>query len=377
MLTAMEIKRYSRHLMLPDVGMRGQLKLKRASVLCIGVGGLGSPLALYLGAAGIGRIGIVDADVVDFSNLQRQVIHDTSTVGSKKIDSAAAKLRAINPEIDVRCHDTFLTAENALEICDPYDIIVDGTDNFATRYLVNDTCVLLGKPNVHASIFRFEGQASVFDARKGPCYRCLYPEPPPPGEVPSCAEGGVLGILPGLLGVIQATETIKLILGIGTPLIGRLMMIDALEMKAREVVLRKDPHCPLCGEHPTITGLVDYEMFCGVNTSSAIPVQEILPADAMRMRQERDEDVLFLDVRDLHEWDICRIEGSLHIPLSDLPMRISEIDSKRQIVVYCLMGGRSKKAADVLNDAGFTRLLNMTGGIRAWAQSVEPTMPIY
>lgn len=380
MLTADEIKRYSRHLLLPDVGVSGQQKLKDASVLCIGAGGLGSPLMLYLAAAGVGRIGIVDGDVVDFSNLQRQIIHRTADVGVKKTASAAAKLHDLNPDIQIDCHDAFLSARDALEICAPYDVIIDGTDNFATRYLVNDACVLLGKPNVHASIFRFEGQASVFHAKQGPCYRCLYPEPPPPGEVPSCAEGGVLGILPGLLGVIQATETIKLILGIGTSLVGRLLLVDALEMRTRELLLQKSPDCPICGPTPSIHALVDYDAFCGAPALAAAaqhPVDEISAIDAAGILCEKPTGTRFLDVRDPHEWDICRIEGAIHIPLSDLAARFGELDRDQRLIVYCLMGGRSRKATELLRDAGFDKLLNLSGGIRAWAHSVDPTMTIY
>jgi molybdopterin/thiamine biosynthesis adenylyltransferase/rhodanese-related sulfurtransferase len=379
MLTQGEIKRYSRHLLLQDIGLAGQEKLKKARVLCVGAGGLGSPLLVYLTAAGVGHIGIVDGDVVDFSNLQRQIIHLTGDVGAKKTESAAAKMRAMNPDIEVHCHHTMLSADNALEICAQYDIVADGTDNFPTRYLVNDACVLLGKPNVHASILRFDGQASVFHAKEGPCYRCLYPEPPPPGEVPSCAEGGVLGVLPGLLGVIQATEVIKLILGVGRPLIGRLLIVDALEMTTREVGLRKDPNCPICGLKPSIYKPIDYQMFCGFEGSPQ-PKQflaEISALGAHQLRQRNAEKLIFLDVRDPHEWNICRIEGAIHIPLTALPERVGELDKDRDIVVYCLSGGRSKKAVGVLQHAGFTKLRNLSGGIRAWAESVDPAMNIY
>jgi sulfur-carrier protein adenylyltransferase/sulfurtransferase len=379
MLTQGEIKRYSRHLLLQDVGLAGQEKLKNARVLCVGAGGLGSPLLVYLTAAGVGHIGIVDGDVVDFSNLQRQIIHLTGDVGTKKTESAAAKMRAMNPDIEVHCYHTMLSADNALEIFAQYDIVADGTDNFPTRYLVNDACVLLGKPNVHASILRFDGQASVFHAKEGPCYRCLYPEPPPPGEVPSCAEGGVLGVLPGLLGVIQATEVIKLILGVGRPLIGRLLIVDALEMTTREVGLRKDPNCPICGLKPSIHKPIDYQMFCGSGASPQ-PTQflaEISALGAQQLRQQNAEEPIFLDVRDPHEWNICRIEGAIHIPLAALPERVGELDKDRDTVVYCLSGGRSKKAADVLQQAGFTKLRNLSGGIRAWAESVDPAMNIY
>lgn len=377
MLSKEEIKRYSRHLIMPEVGIEGQRKLKNASVLCVGTGGLGSPLALYLAAAGVGRIGLVDSDVVDFSNLQRQVLHHTSDVGRPKIVSASEKLRDLNPEIEIVTHDTFLTADNALEICAQYDIIADGTDNFQTRYLTNDACVLLGKPNVHASIFRFEGQASVFYAKEGPCYRCLYPEPPPPGEIPSCAEGGVLGILPGLLGIIQATEVIKLIIGIGTPLIGRLMMFDALDMSMRELQIDKNPHCPICSAAPTIDGLVDYDVFCGMGEAVHVPDAEITAAEAGRLLQDSGWRITLLDVREPHEWDICRIEGARHIPLGDLVERLHELDTADEIIVYCLMGGRSRKAINILNDAGFRKLRNMSGGIRAWADTVDQEMPIY
>lgn len=356
--------------------MAGQQKLKNASVLCIGTGGLGSPLALYLAAAGVGRIGLVDSDVVSFSNLQRQVLHHTSDVGRPKIVSASEKLRDLNPEIEIITHDTMLSANNALEICAQYDIIADGTDNFPTRYLTNDACVLLGKPNVYASIFRFEGQASVFYAKEGPCYRCLYPEPPPPGEIPSCAEGGVLGILPGILGLIQATEVIKLILGIGTPLIGRLMMFDALDMKTHELQLSKDPNCPICSTSPTIDRLIDYEAFCGFGVN--LPVHdEIAAKDVERLLKETGRRITLLDVRDPHEWEICRIEGAKLIPLDSLTERLHELDTADEIIVYCLMGGRSRKAIALLQEAGFRKLRNLSGGIRAWADLVDKTMTIY
>jgi sulfur-carrier protein adenylyltransferase/sulfurtransferase len=372
-----EIKRYSRHLIMPEVGIEGQKKLKNARVLCVGTGGLGSPLALYLAAAGVGHIGLVDSDVVDFSNLQRQVLHHTSDVGRPKIVSASEKLRDLNPEIEIICHDTMLSADNALDICAQYDIIADGTDNFPTRYLTNDACVLLGKPNVHASIFRFEGQASVFYAKEGPCYRCLYPEPPPPGEIPSCAEGGVLGILPGLLGIVQATEVIKLIIGIGTPLIGRLMMFDALDMKTRELQLAKDPKCPICSASATIDRLADYEVFCGIGDTLPVHNAEIAAMDAEHLIKEAGQRITLLDVRDPHEWDICRIEGARHIPLASLAERLHELDTADEIIVYCLMGGRSRKAVTLLHEAGFRKLRNLTGGIRAWANTVDQTMPIY
>jgi len=374
-----EILRYSRHLIMPEVGMDGQLKLKQAKVLCIGAGGLGSPLALYLAAAGVGTLGIVDFDVVDFTNLQRQVIHGTSDVGRKKLDSAADTLREINPNVKVRKFDTRLSSINALELFREFDIIADGTDNFPTRYLVNDACVLTGKPNVYGSVFRFEGQASVFATQDGPCYRCLYPEPPPPGLVPSCAEGGVLGILPGLVGLIQATETIKLILGAGEPLIGRLLMVDALAMRFRELKLRKNIDCPLCGTHPTVTELIDYNQFCGIRgeeASSAVAgIPEIQPQELKR-RLADGEDIYILDVREPHEYQICNLGGHL-IPLGDLPKRVSELDSSREIVVHCKMGGRSAKAVEFLRQSGFSRVHNLAGGIQAWSDKVDPSVPKY
>ena len=374
-----EILRYSRHLIMPEVGMDGQLKLKQAKVLCIGAGGLGSPLMLYLAAAGVGTLGLVDFDVVDFTNLQRQVVHGTGDVGRKKLDSAADTLREINPNVELRKFDTKLSSANALELFREFDIIADGTDNFPTRYLVNDACVLSGKPNVYGSIFRFEGQASVFATKDGPCYRCLYPEPPPPGLVPSCAEGGVLGILPGLLGVIQATETIKLILGSGEPLIGRLLLVDALGMRFRELKLRKNPDCPVCGTHPTVTQLIDYNQFCGIrgeeapSTMSGIP--ETQPQELKR-RLEAGENIYILDVREPHEYQICNIGGHL-IPLGDLPKRVHELDSSREIVVHCKSGVRSAKAVEFLRQAGFSRSSNLAGGILAWSDKVDPSIPKY
>jgi molybdopterin/thiamine biosynthesis adenylyltransferase/rhodanese-related sulfurtransferase len=373
-----EILRYSRHLIMPEVGMEGQLKLKQARVLCIGAGGLGSPLALYLAAAGVGTLGIVDFDVVDFTNLQRQVIHGTSDVGRKKLDSAADRLREINPNIEVRKFETRLTSANALELFRQFDIVADGTDNFPTRYLVNDACVLTGKPNVYGSIFRFEGQASVFASKEGPCYRCLYPEPPPPGLVPSCAEGGVLGILPGLVGVIQATETIKLILGSGEPLIGRLLLVDAFSMRFRELKLRKNPDCPACGTRPSITELIDYDQFCGIRGEEAAAPASMtdITVEELKKRLDRGDDLFVLDVREPHEYQISNIGGYL-IPLNDLPKRVSELDSSREIVVHCKMGGRSAKAADFLRQSGFTKVHNLTGGINAWAERIDPKVPKY
>jgi len=373
-----EILRYSRHLIMPEVGMEGQLKLKAARVLCIGAGGLGSPLALYLGAAGVGTLGIVDFDVVDYTNLQRQIIHTTADVGRKKLDSAADKLKAINPLINLRTFDTRLSSDNALDLFRDFDIIADGTDNFPTRYLVNDACVITGKPNVYGSIFRFEGQASIFATQEGPCYRCLYPEPPPPGLVPSCAEGGVLGILPGLVGVIQATEVIKLILGKGEPLIGRLLLVDALAMKFRELKLRKNPDCPVCGTHPTITKLIDYNEFCGIRGEEA-PVETGVPeiqVEELKRRQDAGEDIFVLDVREPHEYQICNIGGHL-IPLGDLPKRIHELDSSREIVAHCRSGARSAKAVNFLRQAGFRKVHNLAGGFLAWAARVDPKMPKY
>ena len=373
-----EILRYSRHLIMPEVGMEGQQKLKAARVLCIGAGGLGSPLALYLAAAGVGTLGIVDFDVVDYTNLQRQIIHSTSDVGRPKLQSAAEKLKAINPFLNLRPFETRLSSSNALDLFRDFDIIADGTDNFPTRYLVNDACVLTGKPNVYGSIFRFEGQASVFATKEGPCYRCLYPEPPPPGLVPSCAEGGVLGILPGLVGVIQATETIKLILGRGDSLVGRLLLIDALGMKFRELKLRKNPDCPACGTHPTVKELIDYNEFCGIRGEEA-PVTTDVPAitvEELKRKLDAKEDIFILDVREPHEYDICNIKGYL-IPVGDLPKRVSELDSSREIIAHCRSGVRSAKAVNFLRSAGFKKVYNLTGGILAWADQIDPSMPKY
>lgn len=377
-LTNDEILRYSRHLILPEVGKEGQQKLKNARVLCVGAGGLGSPLALYLAAAGVGTLGLVDFDVVDYTNLQRQIIHTTSDVGRSKLQSASDKLKAINPDIDLRLFDTKLTSANALELFRDFDIIADGTDNFPTRYLVNDACVLTGKPNVYASIFRFDGQASVFAADAGPCYRCLYPEPPPPGLVPSCAEGGVLGVLPGLLGVIQATEAIKLILGTGEPLIGRLLLVDALTMRFREMRLRKNPECPVCGANPTVRELIDYNQFCGIRGQEA-PAKMAVPeiqVGELKRRLDRGDNIFVLDVREPHEYQICNIGGHL-LPLNDLPARVNELDPKREIVVHCKMGGRSAKAVEFLQQAGFKNVSSLAGGIIAWSDKVDPSVPKY
>ncbi len=378
-LTHDEVKRYSRHLIMPEVGMTGQKKLKKASVLCVGAGGLGSPLAFYLTAAGVGRIGIVDFDVVDFSNLQRQILHTTDDVGRPKLDSAADKLKALNPNVNVELHETRLTSDNALQLFEKYDIVVDGTDNFPTRYLVNDACVLTGKPNVYGSIFRFEGQASIFATSDGPCYRCLYPEPPPPGLVPSCAEGGVLGILPGLIGLVQATEVIKLILEKGSTLVGRLLLFDALGMKFRELKLKKDPECPVCGENATIKALIDYEEFCGIGPEVEESPTGIDEVTAKELKEELDQglDPFILDVRNPVEYEISRIEGSHLIPLDQLLNRLNELDSARDIVAHCRSGARSAKAIEMLQEAGFRKLRNLKGGVLAWADDVDPTMAKY
>ena len=375
-----EILRYSRHLIMPEVTLEGQKKLKGARVLCVGAGGLGSPLALYLAAAGVGTLGIVDFDVVDFTNLQRQILHHTRDVGRRKLDSAVEKLEAVNPFVNIERFDTLLDSSNAIGIFRDFDMVADGTDNFATRYLVNDACVLTGKPNVYASIFRFEGQASIFAAPDGPCYRCLYPTPPPPGLVPSCAEGGVLGVLPGLLGVIQATEVIKLILGTGEPLIGRLLLVDALDMRFRELKVRKNPECPVCGASPTIRELVDYQEFCGIRgeesaKDKAQNVPEIQPEELKR-RLDAGESLFVLDVREPHEYAICHLGGHL-IPLGELPNRVHELDSSREIVVHCKGGIRSAKAIDLLRQYGFQRTLNLAGGILAWSDKVDPSIPKY
>ena len=379
-----EILRYSRHLIIPEVGIEGQQKLKAAKVLLVGAGGLGAPLALYLAAAGVGKIGLVDFDTVDFTNLQRQVIHFTADVGRKKLDSAAEKMKAINPNVEIVRHEVALSSENALDILKDYDLVVDGTDNFPTRYLVNDACVLLGKPNVYGSIFRFEGQATVFAYEGGPCYRCLYPEPPPPGLVPSCAEGGVLGILPGTIGLIQATETVKLILGIGEPLVGRLLLYDALGMRFRELKLRKNPDCPVCGAHPTVTKLIDYHQFCGVpQPGSAAPDRETKvnegEIDVVELKEkiDRGDNFVLIDVREPHEYRICNIPGAQLIPLGEFPKRVGELDPAADIVIHCRSGVRSAKACAVLRQAGFQHVRNVVGGILAWADKVDPSVPKY
>ena len=390
-----EIARYSRHLILPEVGMEGQQKLKAAKVLCVGTGGLGAPLAMYLAAAGVGTIGLVDFDTVDASNLQRQIIHSTATVGKLKVDSAEIMLKGLNPFLNVVKHNTMLTSANALEILKDYDVIADGTDNFQTRYLVNDACVLLNKPNAYGSIFRFEGQASVFGTKEGPCYRCLYPEPPPPGLVPSCAEGGVLGILPGLVGVIQATETIKLILGIGEPLIGRLLLVDALGMSFRTLKLRKNPECPVCGPNPSVTELIDYDQFCGIAPPSKVgplevardravgdhPVVDGVPqitVEELKRKLDAKENIFVLDVREPHEYPIANLGAPL-IPVGSIEGRIGELVAQKnsEVIVHCRSGARSQKAALILKQAGFTNVSNLAGGILAWADKIDPTMPKY
>ena len=380
-LTNEEVARYSRHLIMPEVGMDGQLKLKAASVLCIGAGGLGSPVAMYLAAAGVGRIGIVDFDVVDYSNLQRQIIHGTPDVGRPKLDSARDSLAAINPEVRIDTHNVALSSSNALDLFREYDIIVDGTDNFPTRYLVNDACVLLGKPNCYGSIFRFEGQASVFGAPGGPCYRCLYPEPPPPGLVPSCAEGGVLGILPGVVGTIQATEALKLIMGAGEPLIGRFLIYDALRMRFRELKLRKDPDCPVCGERPTVTALIDYDQFCGIappaSAAADPPPSDDATVEQLKARLDQREETFILDVREPQEYQICNIPGSTLIPLGDLPSRLHELEGRGEMIVHCKSGARSAKAVKLLREAGFAQAKNLRGGILRWIDAVDPTLPKY
>jgi len=385
-LTNEEVQRYSRHLIMPEVGVDGQRRLKAARVLCVGAGGLGSPAALYLAAAGVGTVGIVDFDAVDSSNLQRQIIHGTPDVGRSKLESARSRLSALNPNVHIEGHETALTSKNALDILRDYDVVVDGTDNFPTRYLVNDACVILQKPNAYGSIFRFEGQASVFAMKGGPCYRCLYPEPPPPGLVPSCAEGGVLGVLPGVIGTIQATEAIKLILGVGEPLVGRFLIYDALRMRFRELKLRRDPECPVCGDHPTVRELIDYDQFCGIRppaqaaAAAALPPDQEITVEDLKKAQDRQEALFVLDVREPQEFQICRIPGSTLIPLGELPNRLAELPSGAgapPIVVHCKMGGRSAKAVKLLRERGFTQARNLTGGILAWIDRIDPALPKY
>jgi molybdopterin/thiamine biosynthesis adenylyltransferase/rhodanese-related sulfurtransferase len=377
-----EIARYSRHLIMPEVTLEGQKRIKAASVLCIGTGGLGSPIAIYLAAAGIGRLGLVDFDVVDFSNLHRQILHGTEDVGRKKLNSARDSIRALNPNVQVDLHDCMFRSENAMELVQKYDIVIDGTDNFPTRYLSNDVCVLAKKPNVYGSIFRFEGQSTVFAPHLGgPCYRCMFPEPPPPGMVPSCAEGGVLGVLPGIIGVIQAIEAIKLIVGIGEPLIGRLLSFDALKMRFKEFKIRRDPKCPICGDHPTIHELIDYDQFCGIPQADADAVKELevptITAAELKTKIDRKDPFVLLDVREPFEYEICQIGGSRLIPLGELPARLSELDSADEIVIHCKSGVRSAKALRVLQEAGFRKLENLQGGILGWAETIDPSLPKY
>ncbi len=372
-----EIQRYSRHLIMPEVTMAGQKRLKAARVLMVGTGGLGAPLGLYLAAAGVGTLGLVDFDDVEASNLQRQVIHGTGDVGRSKLDSARDRIKDVNPHVNVETYETSLTSENALDIFRNYDIVVDGTDNFPTRYLVNDACAMLGMPNVYGSIFRFEGQATVFDSTRGPCYRCLYPEPPPPGLVPSCAEGGVLGVLPGLVGTIQATETIKLILGEGEPLLGRLLLVDALSMNFRELNLRKNPDCPVCGENPTVTELIDYEAFCGVDGEETAETGAEISPQQLKERLNAGEELTLLDVREPFELDISELDNAKHIPLGELPQRLHELNPADEIVAVCRVGGRSAEAVELLREAGFGKLRNLYGGINGWARQVDPSKPTY
>ncbi len=380
MLSKEEIQRYSRHLLIPDIALRGQEQLKQASVLIIGAGGLGSPATLYLAAAGIGRIGLVDFDAVEYSNLQRQIIHGTDDVGRSKLESAKESVRRINPLIEVALHEMPLSSENALDVLSPYDVVIDGTDNLPTRYLINDACVLTGKPYVYGSIFRFEGQVSVFHAKEGPCYRCLYPEPPPPGLVPSCAEGGVLGVLPGVIGVIQATEAIKQILGIGAPLIGRLLLYDALKMSFRELKLRKDPECPVCGKHPSIDRLIDYEQFCGIGTEAEtvhLKPHELIRAPELKECLDRGKRIVLLDIREPHEYEIAHLPDAVLIPPGELEKRIGELDREAVFVTYCRTGPRSARAVKLMRESGFQHVRNLEGGILAWADEVDPSLPKY
>jgi adenylyltransferase/sulfurtransferase len=378
-LTTSELRRYGRHLLLPEMGLEGQQRLKASSVLVVGAGGLGSPAAIYLASAGVGRLGLVDFDTVDATNLHRQILHGTADIGRSKLASARDHLADLNPEVALETHEARLTSENALDLLGRYDVVLDGTDNFATRYLVNDACALLGRPNVHGSVFRFEGQVSVFDARVGPCYRCLYPDPPPPGLVPSCAEGGVLGVLPGVIGVLQAIEAIKLLLGLGDPLIGRLLVFDALGMSFRELRLRKDPGCPLCGTNPTLTGLIDYDSWCAGPAKEESPMTE---SDDLKVRdyrtlRERGEDHVLVDVREPHEQKIAHIEGAVLIPLRTLPERIGELDPNRLVVLFCHHGGRSSRALEYLKAHGFTRVRNLEGGIDAWSREADTSVARY
>jgi molybdopterin/thiamine biosynthesis adenylyltransferase/rhodanese-related sulfurtransferase len=377
-----EIARYSRHLIMPEVTLDGQKRIKASSILCIGAGGLGSPIALYLAAAGIGRMGLVDYDIVDFSNLQRQILHGTDDVGRKKLNSARDRIKAVNPNVRVDLHDTLFRSENAMQLVQDYDIVIDGTDNFPTRYLSNDVCVLTKKPNIYGSIFRFDGQCTVFAPHLGgPCYRCMFPEPPPPGMVPSCAEGGVLGVLPGIIGVMQAIEAIKMIIGIGESLIGRLVSFDALQLRFKEFKIRRDPNCPICGDHPTIHELIDYDQFCGIPQADAEAAKELevptITATELKAKIDRKDQFVLVDVREPFEYDISRIPGSKLIPLGELPARLSELDSADDIVLHCKVGGRSAKALRILQEAGFRKLNNLQGGITAWSDDVDPTTPKY
>jgi len=379
-LTNEEIRRYSRHLILPEVGLAGQKRIKAASVLCIGAGGLGSPIAMYLAAAGIGKIGIVDFDTVDYSNLQRQILHTDADVGRSKAESAKETIRGINPNVEVVIHNTRISSENALDLIRPYDIVVDGTDNFPTRYLTNDACVLLKKPNVYGSIFRFEGQASVFAPHLGgPCYRCLYPEPPPPGMVPSCAEGGVLGVLPGIIGCIQATEILKLAIGRGSSLVGRLLLFNALDMKFRELKLRRDPQCPVCGEHPTIKELIDYEMFCGIAPESqpAANPDEVTVQEMKKALDDPSLGIKVVDVREAFEYEIARVEGVPLLPMSELRSRFTELDPNTQYYLLCKVGARSHSAMEFLREQGFKYVKNVKDGINAWSDEIDRSVPRY
>ncbi|MBI2915406.1 MAG: molybdopterin-synthase adenylyltransferase MoeB [Elusimicrobia bacterium] len=381
-LTNEQIQRYSRHLIMPEVGVDGQEKLLQAKILLIGAGGLGSPLGLYLSAAGVGTLGIVDFDVVDFSNLQRQIIHRTEDVGRLKVDSAKERISGINPETTVNAYPTKLSSDNILDILKMYDLVIDGTDNFPTRYLVNDACVFAKKPLIYGSIFRFDGQVSVFKTPEGPCYRCLYPEPPPPGMVPSCAEGGVLGILPGIIGVMQATEAIKIILGKGESLVGRLLLFNAMEMRFREVKIKRDPDCPVCGDHPTVRELIDYDQFCGLgrgqeSASETGPMEEVTVQELKNILDASGKKVTVLDVREPEEYSIVHLADSKLIPLSALPTRVNELDTADEIYVHCKMGGRSARAVKILKGFGFKKVKNVQGGIDAWAREIDPTLPRY
>ncbi len=385
-LTPGELSRYARHISLPQVGLEGQARLKAASVLVVGTGGLGSPASMYLAAAGVGRLGIVDFDVVDATNLQRQIVHGESTLGVPKVESAAARLHDINPHVQIEMHHLVLSSDNALDVLAGYDVIVDGTDNFPTRYLLSDAAVMLGKPLVYGSIFRFEGQVSVFGAPGGPCYRCLLPEPPPPHLVPSCAEGGVLGVLPGTIGTLQATEAIKLLLGVGEPLVGRLLLYDALDMTFETIRLPKRADCPACGEHPTITELIDYDAFCGVPGRDHTSAAEATTGDPwgadvtvrdVKARLDAGEPLVLLDIREPYELMISHLEGAIHIPMGEVPARLDELPRERPVVVFCRTGARSARLVDQLRAAGYDNVTNMLGGINAWSREIDPSLPVY